>query len=220
VSHDAAVLSIATGDPAFCIQRAVGLVPPDRLGVARRALFFGLLTWLPSAIWAIVADASASRVAGEPVLGHFAVHFSCLVAIPLLILAEPLAEGVLTKLLRHFPASGLLPESEQERFRERIRDAERLRDHWAPWALIGVLVAVIGAIRAAGPDEMSWASHGAPASLGFGGWWFLLVARPLVTVLMLTWLWRTVLVAILFRRIAALDLRLIPSHPASTSTSR
>jgi hypothetical protein len=144
------------------------------------------------------------------------VHFGCLVVIPLLILAEALAETVLARLLPQFPASGLVPESEQARFVQVLRDVEALRDRWLPWALIGVVTLAVtgaGALRAAQPDAMNWATHGGTGSLEFGGWWFLLVARPLVTALMLAWVWRVILLTILFRRFASLDLRLVPSHP-------
>jgi len=64
-------------------------------------------------------------------------------------------------------------------------------------------------------DEMSWATAGAGSSaeLGFGGWWFLFVARPIYIALVLGWAWRVVLLTVLFWRTSKLGLELVPTHP-------
>jgi hypothetical protein len=49
--------------------------------------------------------------------------------------------------------------------------------------------------------------------LGFGGWWFLFVVRPVFTFLLLHWLWRLFVASVVFWRITYLDLRLVPTHP-------
>jgi hypothetical protein len=49
--------------------------------------------------------------------------------------------------------------------------------------------------------------------LGFGGWWFLFVVRPVFSFLLLHWVWRLVVATMLFWRVAHLDLRLVPTHP-------
>ena len=80
--------------------------------------------------------------------------------------------------------------------------------------------ALAAAWTAVGPvaqtsDELAWATEGTgPAThFGFGGWWFLFVARPIYFVLALAWLWRLALLTLLFRRIAKLGLELVPTHP-------
>jgi hypothetical protein len=61
-------------------------------------------------------------------------------------------------------------------------------------------------------DEMSWALD-ENGSLGFGGLWFAYVVRPIFVALVLGWLWRIALVAMLLVRFARLDLSLVPAHP-------
>jgi hypothetical protein len=56
-------------------------------------------------------------------------------------------------------------------------------------------------------------SSRSPPELGFGGWWFLFVARPIYAALVLGWLWRVVLLTVLFYRISKLGLELVPTHP-------
>ena len=45
------------------------------------------------------------------------------------------------------------------------------------------------------------------------GRWYLYVARPDYLTLALAWLWRIVLAFVLFKRLAALPLLLVPTHP-------
>jgi hypothetical protein len=59
--------------------------------------------------------------------------------------------------------------------------------------------------------EAKWASEG--GGLGFGGWWFLYVSRPIFAVLLAAWFWRLALVFVLLKRIAGLDLSIVPTHP-------
>jgi hypothetical protein len=63
--------------------------------------------------------------------------------------------------------------------------------------------------------ELVWAVEDAPvpSHLGFGGWWFAYVARPLYIAFGIGWVWRIVLLTVLFRKIAGLELALVPTHP-------
>lgn len=45
-------VSLVRGDLLFRLQRKIGLIPEQGLGIARRATFWSLLAWLPIAVWA------------------------------------------------------------------------------------------------------------------------------------------------------------------------
>ena len=211
-----AEFSLVRGDRLFRLQRAVGLIPPDGLGIGRRALFWAVVTWLPTALWAAAMGRAFPGAVAEPLLQHFAVHVVCLVAIPLLIVAEGVAQGVGMRLIPHFVRSGLVAGAARERFVTIVRDVVSLRDSWYPWV---VVVGIVAAWTIASPaawetHEVVWAVEGpsvAP-SLGFGGWWFRYVVRPVYVVLLLAWVWRLALLTILLWRVARLDLSLVPTH--------
>lgn len=207
-------LSLIRGDAMMRVGRRIGLVPQGGLGVARRAVALALVTWLPIAIWALFARRALPGEVLEPLLQHFGVQVRCLVAIPLFVLAEGVAHGITTRLLPHFVHSGLVAPADVPRFVEVLRGASILRDRTLPWF---VILGVALAAQTLGPTdshELVWAKDAAATvSFGFGGWWFAWVARPIFLSLLLGWLWRLVLLCVLFRRIARLDLALVPTHP-------
>jgi hypothetical protein len=207
-------LSVVRGDLLFRLQRRVGLVPAGGLGLVRRAVFWSLAAWLPIVLWAFYAGRAMPGVAGEPLLAHFGVHARFLVAVPLLILAEGPVHALTTRLLPQFVRSGVVPPSGVEPFRAAIAATARLRDATLPWALmLGMVVAFASTSEVVHRShEIDW--EGTPEGRpGFGALWYLYVARSIYLTLVLAWLWRVVLLAVLFWRIARLDLALVPTHP-------
>ena len=139
--------------------RQAHLVPADGFGTVRRAVFFALLTWLPIVVWAAVDGRLISADAGEPLLRHFGVHVRCLLAIPLLILAEAALHGAGRRLASQFASSGIVGPEQRIGFEQATRDVRRLRNSSLPWVF--VLGAAIAWSLANHPalheDAMSWA---------------------------------------------------------------
>src|SRR5262245_18928346 len=125
-------LSLVRGDELLRAQRAIGLVPQHGLGVGRRALALALFTWAPVAIWALARGLALPGAVAEPLLSHFGIHVRCLVAIPLLVLAEGVSHAVTTRMFTQFVRAGLVAVSERERFREVLRSVAGLRDRTLP----------------------------------------------------------------------------------------
>jgi len=201
-------------EPPLRWQRAVHLAPARGLGVLRRVIFFALLTWLPIAIWALVRGRFLDAVVGEPLLKHYGVHVRCLITIPMMILGEATLHRAALHYFPQFIASGIVGEATRPRFEAALRTAQRWRDSSLPWLfLIGAAVAWTFVDRmAVNSDEMNWAFD-EKGALGFGGWWFAFVVRPIFLGLLLGWLWRIVLLALLFVRLGRIGLSLVPSHP-------
>jgi hypothetical protein len=205
------------GDLLFRLQRAIGLIPSQGLGVVRRAIVFALLTWLPITAWAVLYGRLFPGVASEPLLQHFGVHVRCLVAIPLLILGEAVAQGTVQRRVPQFVRSGLISQGNRGEFMDIVLHTARLRDASLPWVIgAGVVLAwAVVSPSSWNAHEILWADEpdATTPHLGFGSWWFLYVARPLFTALLFAWVWRLVLVTSLLWRIARLDLALVPTHP-------
>lgn len=210
--------SLVHGDPWFRFQRAIGLIPSSGLGILRRCMAVALVTWLPLAIWAMLWRRAFPGEVAEPLLQHFGVHVRCLLAIPLRLVAEAAGDLLPRRLMPYFITSGLVQDDAKPHFLAVIKAAEQMRDSWIAWG--GVLGLTILAMLAGGYDsehvhEIVWANSegGTQFSLGFAGWWYLFVVRPIFTFLLLVWLWRLLVCVVLFWRISRLDLRLVPTHP-------
>jgi hypothetical protein len=211
-------LSLVRDDPPFRWQQRIGLIPRGGgLGVARRAFFWSALAWLPVAVWAWWTGRALPEQgqAVEPLLEHFGVHIRLLLGIPLLIAAEAAAHRVMSRLMPQFVDTGVVQAGDVPRFRAILADTARLRDAVLPWVIIiGIALAWMftGTVihRA---HELAWATEDGPVpSLGFGGWWYVYVGRPIFLALLLGWVWRLTLLALAFRRIARLDLAIVPTH--------
>lgn len=212
-------LSLVRDDLPFRLQRRVGLIPRDGgLGVGRRALFWTALAWLPPVIWAWHAGRlfQGEGQTIEPLIQHLPLHARLLFGIPLLIVAEAIAQRVGARLIPQFVSAGLVKPDDSARFHAILTDAARLRDAVLPWVIVVALALVLTLTSplAHQGHELEWAREIATApSLGFGGWWCLYVGRLIFVALSLGWLWRLLLLAIVLKRVAKLDLAIVPTHP-------
>ena len=108
--------SLVRGDPWFRLQRAVGLIPGSGLGIVRRCIVFALATWLPLVIWAILWRRAFPGELAEPLLQHLGIHARCLLAIPLLVVAEAAGERYPRELIPYFLTSGLVSADMKSKF--------------------------------------------------------------------------------------------------------
>lgn len=208
-------LSLARGDAAWRLQRALGLIPANGLGIARRAIGFALFTWLPIAVWAWYHQSISGVRTTEPLLSQFGVHTRLLLAIPLMVVGEAIVHSIMPRVVPYFLSSGVLPPSESGRFHEILQGMHRLRDQTLPWIFIlGVAIAVsAGSPAMSSGHELDWARDPGARGLGFGGDWFRFVGRPLFIAMLLGWIWRLIMFGLLLQKISRLPLSLVPSHP-------
>lgn len=208
--------ALARGDLPFRLQRRIGLIPPDGLGLVRRAVFWSMLGWLPVVLWAWYVGRVLPGGAAEPLLAHFGIHARLLVAVPLLILAEGPANALTARLLPELVRSGIVRPSEEPAYRAAIAGVARLRDATLPWiVIVGIVLAFASASEVLHrAHEIEWAHGVTPDGRpGFGGLWYLWVGRSIYLALILAWIWRLVLLTVLCWRIAHLDLAIVPTHP-------
>ena len=197
--------------------RWLRIVPAGELGTGRRAVLLALLTWVPIVAWAAIAGRLLQVDAGEPLLQHYGVHVRCLLAIPLLVLAEAALHRAAQPLAAQFVSSGIVGADQRAGFDLAIRQVRRLRDASLPWVFVlgGALAWSLVDHPIVQDDALAWAVD-AKGALGFGGWWFTYVVRPIFLALVLSWLWRMLLVAYWFWRVGRLGLSLVPTHPDRT----
>jgi len=210
---------LVRGDLPFRLQRRLGLIPPDGLGLVRRAVFWSMLGWLPIVLWAVYVNRALPGVVAEPLLAHFGIHSRLLFAVPLLILAEGPANALTARLLPQLVHSGIVRPQALASFRSVLGSTARLRDATLPWIVILALVVTFATTSEIvhHAHEVDWASESPlDAGPGFGGLWYLYVGRSIYLALVLAWLWRIALLTVLLWRIARLELSIVPTHPDRT----
>jgi hypothetical protein len=213
-------LSLVRDDLLFRAQRRVGLIPANGLGVLRRVIFWPLFAWLPIAAWGLYHGRVVFPADDHSLLAHFGVHVRLLVALPLFIIAEGLFQRLTIRLLPYFVTSGIVPFAEVPAFRQALARTARLRDASFPWMVILAVVVANATLPQfmSSLHELAWtvAADDIAPRLSLGSWWFLYVARAVFAMLLLGWLWRVVLVAVLFWRVTQLRLSIVPTHPDRT----
>jgi hypothetical protein len=206
------------GGPLHRFRKAIGLVPEHGLGLGRRALALIAVAWLPVVVGAIVAGQALEGKATDPLLRHFGVHARFLLSVPLMIFAEAFMEKFIPPMIGHFVSSGLVDAVTLPQFREALEHARRVRDSiWGGvfvLASVGAVLLAVAATSAQG-DEMAWAAAAADGrpGIGFAGWWYLTVSRPIFVGLLAIWMWRMFVLWSLVWKLSKLDLHLVASHP-------
>jgi len=213
LAASASPIGLLRDDAAIRLQRRMGLARVGGLGVARRALFWGLFAWLPIAVWA-AATGHAYGEGGESMLAHYGVTLRLLVAIPLMIVAEAVLLRTVATLARRFVDSGLCS-GDPGALREAAASLSRVRDAVHPWVLaLGAALAWIAALGAGSAGDefahgLAWADEGR----GFGALWYLWVGHPIFVACVCVWLWRAILLAFALHRAVSVGMTLVPSHP-------
>lgn len=218
-SRAPADFSIADGAPFLRLQRRLGLVGDASLAATRRASFFAALCWLPLLLLATIEGSLLSPGEGRSFLRDFTVPARFLLAVPLLLLVEPIADARLARVVREFQAAGLVPEARVQEFRAAVIEAHRGRDSGVIEGLLAAVAIGCGiawaaaAVRATGSSWVGAAAADGTVRLSAAGSWAGLVSVPIAVFLLLRWLWRYGLWVRLLRRISRLDLRLVATHP-------
>lgn len=200
--------------PPLELQRRIGMLRDGQLHVWRRAGLVVLITWAPLLVLSLLQSAFDAGSA-RSFLGDAGAHARFLFAAPLLILAESECGARLSAIIRNFHDAGLVRDEQRERFEAAVRSTRRLIDSSvAEIAVIALAILVIAAAAFSYPigELPAWQRTGQTA-LSWGGWWHVLISLPILAILLLAWVWRFVLWALLLWRIANLDLRLVASHP-------
>jgi len=192
-----------------------------RLGLVRRGtntvplgLALGLLPWVVLLVLAVVQGLT-HHLFSLPAIG---AHARLLVVIPLFFLCESWLDPQWKAFVNLAVSSGVIPERGLPALKSAIERTRRLKDSRVAEGIV-LLVALLLpwiAARWAGADiALSRASTLAlsDGALGWISWWFLKVCLVLFRFLMFRWLWRLGLWMYLLRRVARMDLDLVPTHP-------
>jgi hypothetical protein len=203
--------SLVEGDPLFELQRALRLAGGPH-PVLRRALTLALIGYVPPLILAAVFG--APRGALVP------LHTRFLIAIPILLWAEGFVDSRVRGAVASFTARGLVKPADVPRFQSIVAGAERLH-HSVRIAIAIVAIAfgisslgsLVGLMPHLAPGPTPQANLPTTAQATAIVWWVAFLSLPLFRIVLLQWVWRWAVWALLMARTSLLDLELEPAHP-------
>jgi len=199
--------SLVEGDPLFELQRAAHLAG-GRHRVLPRALTLALIGYVPPLVLALVFG--AARGALVP------LHTRFLIAIPILLWAEGFVDSRAQSAVASFTARGLVKPADLPHFQSIVADAERLR-HSVRMAVAIVAIAFgissLGSLAGHAPHLTAGTTAPTTAQTTAIEWWVAFLSLPLFRIVLLQWVWRWAVWAILMARTSLLDLDLEPAHP-------
>ena len=203
--------SLMKGGPLYRTERPA---PPRKSPARQRALAHARLHaagLLPLLVFTLPRGGTAL----SSLFAGLHAHARLLLALPVLVAAEPYVDGRLTLAARQFLVSRLVGVGSRPAFEASARAAMRWRD--STWAEACLLIAAFVLSLTPGLGfHGEWAVAGADGGPSLAGWWYLTVSQPLCRFLALRWGWRGILwVGFLFR-VSRLPLALRPTHPDLT----
>jgi len=220
--HEPADFSLVVGGPLYDFYVRTHLEAPA-VGFAHRRILAALaLTWAP--LWLLIAvDPRPITTVVSSLATDIDGQVRFLIALPLLIAAEPVVHDRLTAVVRQFVTRGLISEHSMSRFAALVRSSRRLAGSTA-LDVLALMLTVAGGkylwdqqvtLRVDSWFGMRMSDgvvHLTPA-----GWWFTLVSLPLFRFLLVRWYLRIIVVWYRFMWcVARLPLRLNALHPDRT----
>jgi hypothetical protein len=210
--------SLMRSGPFHRFQRALHLEDPRNPRTARRALLFALVSWLPLAALAAVQGLAINDDPRRSLLLDFTVYARFLVAVPVFILGESVADSRYSIIVNYLLRSGIVTGSERQAYDDLLSSTRRLRDSWVAeilWVVLAYVGAVLSVFYHAMSEQSTWLVDGAAglSHLSWAGGWYAAVSLPLFQFLLYRTVWSWLIWVRFLRRLSRLRLRLTPTHP-------
>lgn len=209
---------VAHGGPFFELQRRLGLLREDALRAGIRAPLFVGLAWGVPLVLSLLAGNAFGQRAENPFLLDLRVWGRFFLAVGLFILMERQTQERLRVYLRQFVRAPLLAPGSFEAAAAAVTRALQRRDGRLAEAVclaIAIAFSIAFLFRILDAEAGSWAvrASGGRNAPTPAGWWCVVVSSPIFFFLLLRWLWRLLVWSKLLRDLAALELRLVATHP-------
>jgi hypothetical protein len=211
--------SLFVGGPLFQLLRRAHLTD-DTLGmVLRRVIVISLLCWLPLLAISALEGHLLSTDSVVPFLKDISIHVRLLVALPLLIVAEPVVHQRLHFMVTQFLEHDLIPEQALPRFDAAIDAAFRLRNSVTAELVLFVFVYFVGIFviwrEYATLGTVTWyaAASEAGPKLSFAGMWLTYVSLPVFQFILMRWFFKLAIWTRFLWHVSRIKLSLMPTHP-------
>jgi hypothetical protein len=209
--------SLILGGPLYQLFLKTRLARPPLELLHRRMLAIPALAWLPLLALTLLEGHALGGVS-LPFLLDIETYARFLVAMPLLIMAEPIVHSWTREIVWQFRERGIVPGESMPRFEAAIDSAMRLRN--SKTAELVLLAAVFGLAPwlwqhtlALQTDTWHATVSGGHADLTRAGWWFVHISAPMFQFLLLRWWFRLAIWWRFLWQVSRLPLEIKAAHP-------
>ena len=205
-------VSLIRGGPFYRLQESTRLIAPDEWNVGRRIIFLIAVGWVPLLLMKLLFD----RGHLIPFLRDYGLNVRMFIAVPALLVAQPVMESIFRKIVNHIYEARLLDDTGLARLGGVIATVARLRDSVLPEIIILLLVAVRTAVvYETQLSEYPWMTYqvGTTLHLTLTGWYALLVSATILQFLVGLTLWKWLLWTVFAFRLSTFNLKVIATHP-------
>jgi hypothetical protein len=210
--------SVVVGGPLNGFFRRIGLSGESLELVGRRSLVVALFAWLPLLALSI-GEGYAWGGVQQAFLFDVDVHARLLVALPLLLAAEPHVHARMRGSVGQFLERGIVADAARPQFDAALLSLRRLRESRLAEILLLVLVYAVGIgvvwREVVSLDIETWYRTGAAGTtqISLAGWWYALVSLPLFQFLIYRWYVRLGMWAWFLWKVSRAELSPVPAHP-------
>ena len=186
--------SLALGGPLYQLYLRMRLARPPLELVPRRIIVICLICWAPLFFLALAAGQVTGGVS-VPFLTNIGVHTRFLVALPLLIGAEPFVHERMKAIAEQFLARRLIRSEDRAQFEAIVGSATRLRNSTVAELSILMLAFAMGYWAWKGNVALGLSSWYAvndrgSSRLTAAGVWYAFVSLPILRLMLLRWYFR------------------------------
>ena len=210
--------SLTIGGPLYRLYQRSRLLDPPIERVERRLIAVMLLAWLPLLLLSL-SDGKALGGCRIPFVFDLNAQTRFVVALPMLIAAEPLVHRWMRTIVRQFVDRGIVLRGDLSRFDAIIDSTIRMRNS----VTVEVALFVISTLVSYFIRRDQWAARPGMWYLTVGadeqthltgaGWWYSLVSLNLFRFVVLRWYYRLTIWYRFLWRTSRLGLRLNSLHP-------
>jgi len=185
----------------------------------RRAVVLALIAWLPLVVVTAVQRGAGDIDSWLVPLFDIRIVSRFLIALPVLVIAEPVFVARLSGITMYFQRAGFVRRSDTPRFsRILARSRVLLSHHFVEVMILAITLGFSFRLLSPGttPAAARWQLQGVTENTRLSvdaHWWLALVSQPLFLIWVARWVWRSCVWSRTLRCIARLDLSLVPAHP-------
>lgn len=209
--------SLVLGGPLYQLFLKTRLARPPLRLLHRRMIVIPALAWLPLLALTLL-EGNALGGVKLPFLLDIETYARFLIAMPLLVLAEPVVHSWTRDIIWQFRERGIVTAESMPRFQAAIDSAMRLRNSMTVELVLLVAVFALGPwfwqhTLALQTDTWYAAADDGRIELTRAGWWFIHVSAPIFQFLLLRWWFRLAIWWRFLWRVSRLSLEVKAAHP-------